>query len=316
MATELVQRLARIASHQDDLPLRQATLGALVALGAGTPEIDAEIDGLDERVAHLPQIAVDVAALPELTDPEDVGPISEMMSWIAPGLVQALGPQLQTFGVTKAHRVDPRAGLPLRNEIAAWAGALGIGDFDLYIGGNEPSLIVGLPTDRPALVLGTQLGSPLGVQDRQAIARELFAIARGTSILRHRSATDIAALIVAECRIGGHTLESPAYAVLADLERQLSRGLSRRYRKGLIERGAAVAAGVQQPPDWVRAAVSSLDRMAAVAAGDVSQVLAGEGGRGRIGASSESRRRAERVLSFVLSPEYLLLRERLGMGVK
>ena len=33
--------------------------------------------------------------------------------------------------VFQKEKVDPRAGLPVRNEIAAWAGALGVGDFDL-----------------------------------------------------------------------------------------------------------------------------------------------------------------------------------------
>jgi hypothetical protein len=40
------------------------------------------------------------------------------------------------------------------------------------------------------------------------------------------------------------------------------------------------------------------------------------GVRGQIGASMEARARASRLLSFVLSPTYLSVRERLGMGVR
>jgi hypothetical protein len=312
---ERIGRLARIAQCQNDLPLRQATLGALVALGAGSPEIDVELEALDLRVAHVPQIAVHVEDLPELADPEDTGPITELMREIAPGLAETLGPRAQTFGVTKADRIDPRSGLPLRNEIAAWAGALGVGDFDLFVESSQPELIVAVPTEKPVIIVGAMVTSPLSIRHRQVLARELFAVVRGTSILRHRDPTDIAALIVAACHVGGHAIDSPPYAILADLERQLGR-LPKRYRKALPILGAAIAAEGHDPMDWVRAANCSLDRMATIAAGDVSHVLAGDGPRGGPQLSTESRKRLERVLAFALSPEYLLLRERLGMGVR
>jgi hypothetical protein len=57
--------------------------------------------------------------------------------------------------------------------------------------------------------------------------------------------------------------------------------------------------------------------MAALAAGDVSWVLASDAAnRGRAAASVEGQERAKRLLSFVLSPTYLGLREALGMGVR
>ena len=73
----------------------------------------------------------------------------------------------------------------------------------------------------------------------------------------------------------------------------------------------------QDPLVWAQGATASLDRLAAVAAGDVSYVLASDtAGRGHVGASDEARRRAARLLSFVLSPTYLAVREQLGMGVR
>jgi hypothetical protein len=57
--------------------------------------------------------------------------------------------------------------------------------------------------------------------------------------------------------------------------------------------------------------------MAAIAAGDVSWVLASDPARrGLRAASVEGQERARRLLSFVLSPSYLALREKLGMGVR
>jgi tetratricopeptide (TPR) repeat protein len=314
---ETVDRLARIAGKLENAPLRQAALGVLVALGEGTRQIDGELAVLDQRVARLPQIAIDESALPELCDPDDSGPIPRLVRELAPTIAEALGPGLATFGVGKRERVDPRSGLPIRNDVAAWAGALGLGDFDLYIGGSEPNAVYGVATERPALVLGTGVAAPLAPYHRQLVARELFALRRGTTILRHRPPTDVAALIVAACRLAGVEVPSPHYAMLGEFERQLGKEMSRRVRRMLPELAQPVAEAGQDLLAWVQAATSSLDRLAAVAAGDVSHVLAdGPGSRGQIGASVDAQERAQRLLGFVLSPSYLAVRERLGMGVR
>jgi len=94
-------------------------------------------------------------------------------------------------------------------------------------------------------------------------------------------------------------------------------GEDRRVKKALPELAQAIAQSRSDPLLWYRAATSSLDRMAAVAAGDVSWVLASDPAhRGRRPASVEAKERARRLLSFVLSPSYLALREKLGMGVR
>lgn len=314
---EQVDRLARIAERLESAPLRQAALGVLVALGEGTRRIDGELAVLDQRVARLPQIAIDESALPELCDPDDSGPLPRLVRELATTIADALGPGLATFGVGKRERVDPRSGLPVRNDVAAWAGALGLGDFDLYIGGSDPNAVYGVATERPALVLGTGVAAPLAPYHRQLVARELFALRRGTTILRHRPPTDIAALIVAACRVVGVEVPSPHYAMLDEFERQLGKQMSRRVRRALPELAQPAAQAGQDILAWVQAATSSLDRLAAVAAGDVSNVLADNPGtRGQIGASIEAQQRAQRLLGFVLSPSYLAVRERLGMGVR
>ena len=97
----------------------------------------------------------------------------------------------------------------------------------------------------------------------------------------------------------------------------LTKEMPRRVKKVLPELATAVAHSGQDPLAWVRAATSSLDRLAAIAAGDVSYVLSGgDIPRGRLGASMEAQARAARLLGFVLSPTYLSLREKLGMGVR
>jgi lipopolysaccharide biosynthesis regulator YciM len=314
---ERLDRLARVASKLEDAPLRQAALGSLVAVGEGTRDIDRELAELDQRVTHVPQMAIGSEVLPELADAEDAGAIPELMALMAPTLAEALGPNLASFSVTRRHKVSPRAGLPLRNEVAAWAGALGIGEFDLYVGGPADDGVFGVSGETPSLIVGPAVAAPLNAQHRASVARELFALRRGTSILRHREATDVAALIVAAARVVEVNIPSPEYAMLGEFTRLLSKDTPRKLKRTLASLAQSIVDSAEDPVMWYRAATSSLDRMATLAAGDVSWVLLESGAtRGRLGASIEAQRRAARLLSFVLSPSYLALRQKLGMGVR
>ena len=314
--TARVERTARIAAYLGKAPLRQAALGALIALGVSSEAVEQELARIDQRVANVPRIAIDDSALPNLADPEDKGPIAELMQVLATTICEELGPSLAAYGVTKKERVDARLGLPVRNEIAAWAGALGVGEFELYVGGRDADAVVAIASELPAIVLGSGVTAPLSPRHRQAVARELFALRRGTTVLRHRESAEIGALVVAACRVGEVNLPAPAYAMLPEFQRSLAKA-PRRVRKVLPDLARAVEESQQDPIAWARAAVSSLDRMATIAAGDVSWVLAAGGReRGALGLSDEAAARAKRLLSFVLSPGYLALREKLGMGVK
>ena len=316
---ERVARLAKVAQFLGNMPQRQAALGALTAIGKGSSEVDKELVALDRRVANVPKIAIDDASLPNLADPDDRGAITELMRVMATTITEALGPSLQAFGVTKKERVEPRAGLPIRNEVAAWAGALGIGEFELYVGGSDPGAVRALAFETPAIVVGANVTAPLSPIHRQALARELYALRRGTTVLGHRESDDVAALIVAACRLGDVELNAPSFALLGEFQRLLAKEASgwgsRHLRKILPGLARAVADEAPDLLGWVSAATSSLDRMAAIAAGDVSWVLGGRT-RAPVGDGREERARAERLLAFVLSPTYLDLREQLGMGVR
>jgi hypothetical protein len=300
----------------DDTPLRQVALGALVALDAGAPEMADELTSLDSRVARAPSIALDEHCFAELLDVDDVGPIGEFFRQLAPWYNEALGPSLVVLKVTKKNRTDPRAGLPLRNEIAAWAGALGIGEFDLYIGGVGADDVVGVPAEIPALVVGTALRAPLTARQRQLVARELYAIRQGTSILRHRSPTEIAALLVATCRLADTTVTAPAYAMVDEFTRLLNSSLSRKIRKLLPGLCSPLAESNIDPLNWYAGAIASRDRMAALAAGDVSLVVGRDAPLGTADNTVTLNDRRKRLLPFIFSRQYLVLRERVGVNVK
>lgn len=317
-----VELLARIARALKDNPLRQSTLGALVSLGRGNEDIARELQTLDAKAARTPQVAVDDRAIAAISDPRDVGPIPQLISLCSGVIVEALGPTIAGLGVTRKDRIDARDGHPMRNEIAHWAGALGISQFELYIGGRDPNGIVAVPAedpgDPPMLVVGANIPTPLTPSARQAVARELFALRRGTSIIRTRDDATVACVVVALCREGDVQLESPPFAMMAETQRLISKAMSRKIRKLIPELCQSVARSGMAPRDWVSFALSSLDRMAAIAAGDVSLVLSDVLGppRDRLGAVATESERARRLIAFVLGDDYLELRQQLGMGVQ
>jgi cellulose synthase operon protein C len=315
-----LERLAAIARWFDDIRTRQACLSALICVGAGTAEIDVELSLLDQRVGHVPAIAIDEQTLQEVCDPEDVGPVAALFQDFAEVYAEALGPTLSVLGVGKKQRVDPRAGLPLRNEIVAWAGAFGVAEFDLYLTDRVAGDAVAIPAERPSLVVSSSLTVPLDPRGRQAVARELFALRRGTCLLRHRSTTELCALVVASCQVGGHPLTAPPYAMLEEFIRGVSSALPRRLRKTFTSRTEALAAEYQGDSAlkrYLQAASSSQDRAAALAAGDVSHVLSHlTGQRGRPAGTNELRDRMARLLSFALSPQYLALKDKLGLSAR
>jgi cellulose synthase operon protein C len=315
-----IQRLGDIARATNDSPLLQGVLGTLVSLGRDIPGLSEELAALDLRVAKVPQIQIDSVALARINDPEDTGPITRLFELLGPTIGEALGPTKETLGVGRKERVDAKSGLPLRNEVAAWAGALGVGEFELYVGGSGTNRVQGAPCDgTPAIVVGAGVPSPINAAARQAIAREVFAIRRGITVVRTRDEATVASIVVAACNIVKVPIQAPAFATLGDVQRQLDKALPRKIRNGpLPDLCRELAANKPDLRNWAKAAQRSLDRMAAVAAGDVSLVLSDVLGvpRGDLERAVDASERATRLLRFVLSPAYLELRGSLGMGVR
>jgi len=313
-----VALLSSIAKEQGNLLLRQSCLGISVALGRGDSVVQRELEQLDKRVVVVPTVAIDDATVVAIGDPRDTGALTALFAQIGPVIAEALGPTLNGLSVTKKNRVDPRDGLPLRNEIASWAGALGLSEFDLYVGGRDSNAVVGIPGEKPVLVVGTDITAPLSPHARQAVARELFGIRRGLSVLRTRDATTVACIAIGLCNAVGVPMDAPPYAMLAETQKLMAKALPRRLKNVLPELCAAVATSRVDPIRWVASAHSSLDRMAAIAAGDISYVLADVCGvsRDRLSTVVASDQRAVQLIAFVLGDKYLELRTQLGMGVR
>jgi tetratricopeptide (TPR) repeat protein len=310
-----VRRLVKVARTLPDDALHQAALGALVSLGAGDAQSEQAFAQLAARKARAPQIAIGEAMLRAIIAPGDEGPVADLFVMLGPTLAEALGPSLQACGVAKRDRVDPRSGLALRNEIAAWAGAFGIREFDLYVGGKDPLGVQGIPGETPALVVGAGVNAPLAPPTRARIARELLAMLRGSTVVRSRDDITIAAVVVAACRLAEVPIEHPPYAVLAEVERLVGKAIARKTRKAIGEVCRAIVRTGADARAWSRRALASHDRVATIASGDAAVVLSDVLGASieKLGPAVKGNARAEELLRFVLSPQYLEIRRSLGL---
>jgi tetratricopeptide (TPR) repeat protein len=310
-----VHLLAAVAGALSDTTLQHACLGALAALGASDPASEQLLAQMTAHKPRVPQMAIPRAMMRAILAPGDDGPLADLFGLLGPTLSDALGPNLQACGVGRRDRVDPRSGLALRNEIASWAGALGLQEFELYVGGKEALGIQGIPGEPPALVVGPGVNSPLSPMARARVARELLGVVRGTTITRWRDDVTVAAIVAAACHIADVPFEHPPYAVLAEVERLIGRALPRRTRRALPEVCAAIASQRADARSWSKRALGSQDRIAAVACGDPRLVLIDALGvpPDRLGAVASTTPRAEDLLRFVLSPTYLDIRRSLGL---
>ncbi len=310
-----VRRLVKVARGLRDDALQQVALSVLSALGAADAASEQTLAQLSARKARTPQVAASEQTLRAILASGDDGPLADLFALLAPTIAEALGPNLGSCGVGRRDKIDPRSGLALRNEIAAWAGAFGIREFDLYVGGKEPLDVQGIPGETPALVVGPSIKAPLSPMIRARVARELVAMVRGTTVARSRDDVTIAAIVVAACKIAEVHIDHPPYAVLAEIERLIGKAISRKTRKAMADACRAIVAGRAEPRAWSRRVLASHDRIAVIASGDPAAVLCEVLGVPieRLGQAIVGNARAEELLRFALSPQYLQLRRALEL---
>jgi hypothetical protein len=255
----------------------------------------------------------------EIADPADGGPIAELFALMAETVSLALGPSLVSVGVTKKDRLEARGGHPLRLAVAEWMGAVGFdADWDLYVGGPDPRAVHGVSGEVPAIILGSAITAPFDVATRSAVAREVFALRRGTTAVRKRDANAIACVVVAACQESGLSVPNPPFSMWGEVSRGVHKEISRKIKKAIQEPCQRIAQSGQDARAWADAAVRSLDRIAVIAAGDVSLTLSDilHTPREQLAEAVTQSARARSLLAFVLSPSYLELRKKLGMGAR
>jgi tetratricopeptide (TPR) repeat protein len=309
---------ARLAALLGELDLQQLALGVLGVVDEGTPKEKQAEQALVARLGSAPAVALDDAGMRRLSWPDEAGPILDLFRIMAPTIAEAIGPTLDALGVGRRERIDARAGHPLRNEIAAWAGALGIAEFELYYGGKDPRVIQGVPGEVPAIVVGNGNQTPLDLEQRARLVRELVALRKGTTAVLSRDDVTVAAIVVASCAQVDVVLKTPPYAVLAETQRLIGKAIARKTKKLLPDVANAIAqkvAGGFDPRTFRAAALRTLDRAALLATGDPAAALADILGPGASAAKVTGDQRAQALLRFLWSDDYLALRRQLGLGI-
>jgi cellulose synthase operon protein C len=316
--SDAAARLARVAEDLDHLDLRLLSLSTLVLAGSPSSELFAELDQLLARCQHSPQMVIPRDTLERLQAPEDGGPLAEVLRVVSPYLPDLLGPSLRTLGLGRKERKAANDAVLVRSEVNAWAGALGLGDLELYLANRGGYEVVGIADEKqPSLVIASEAGS-LDVRDRGQVAAWVFGLSRGTSVCLNRPATDVAALVTAACHVGGAVPDVPPFALTPEFERLLARELPRRARKALEPLAARAVAEGRDPLGFAQAARDTLNRIAAVACGDFSHVILSESERTVSARNLDSHRQSQltALSRFCLSPAYLEIREQLGLSAR
>jgi hypothetical protein len=102
---------------------------------------------------------------------------------------------------------------------------------------------------------------------------------------------------------------------LPEIERLVGKAIARKTRKLLPDVCHAIASQSVDARAWHRRALASQDRMATIASGDPGVVLSDvlRVPAEKLGTAVKGNARAEELIHFVLSAEYLELRRGLGL---
>lgn len=311
-------RLARVADELDDLELRLVTLGALVRHEGPESETLRELDQLLGHTTGLPQPLTDTALLSHIVNDEEQGALIEILRLIAPHLPDVFGPTVSSLGLGRKERRAAQETRHLRAHVTAWANAMDLKDYEFYLTSHSPESIAAVAAPKePAIIMGgaDRVLTPF---ERGRLASSIVGLVRGTYACIEYPADKVAALLCAACRVGQAELPGADPALTTELERQLSRELPRRIRKELEPLAKqAVQQGIA-PLDAVRAATATLDRVAVLASGDLTQTLVTREALadGVAALDSELQARLQKQTEFCLSTTYLNLRLQLGLSAK
>jgi hypothetical protein len=226
-------------------------------------------------------------------------------------------PNPKTLSLGRRDRLKPQAAPELFAELEPWATAVGLKEFEVFVGGAHEGILVFPGEKGPTLVLGPGIKAPLSREQHADLARKFTSLPTGTTLVIDREPNEVTAIINAACALGDVTLpwevvEPP------ELRRNLSKELPRRVRKALPELAERVSQGGLEPLTWIALAEHGLDRARALVLGDISLVLLDEEQRGRgetvLGHFLDKQERRFADLSrFATSQALLEMRKRLGL---
>ncbi|GEM_PF-1209148 len=318
---EEIAHFAMLCTNCEDEGLERIALGNLQLVGKLSSELQTRLETLRTHCPPLPCNPWSVRDLEVLaaqgqleTDehPAVAGQLGSTGAYariIAPHIAAQLEPSLEALGVSSLMRIDEFSNSEHRAEVGTWVGAFRDGDFELYIGGDDPDCIRALEGDLPTILLGKGIVSPLSRTNQARLVSQLSALHHRTvAFLNHPTELSQKWLFASEVIAGNQPDEDPE---VAEMARTLSQSISREEREELVRLSCELAkAGVNISSAPFGTLLGSA-RAAVLAFGDASILrqlpeLLPPDERRRNGVMAD-------VLRFVLTEEFFALRNRAGL---
>jgi hypothetical protein len=266
-AGEAARRIAFAAELGGDMVLMRTALRVARAMGEDLPAIAASVPSGKASLK-------DAALALRVRHPQDTGPAASLIDTVMPDLAEMAGVSTDGCGVGRSDRV--KGASPLRDAVTPYASVAGVGEFDLYVGGNDDKRILVIPGSTPALVLGKRFSSALDEFARFRVARAFLLGLRGVSaidVLGVDATVEclLAAMVAADLPIAGGT------ARFESRLRPVTKAISRRTRKAIAEIAKPISA---LPDPWseltraVRAVLSTARRGALAVTGALPAAFA------------------------------------------
>lgn len=178
-----IRRFADLCVGSGDLELERAALGILALLGQLPPMHAQRFAELSHLPWTTPSRAFRADELEQIVPSSLFGPLLKFLQALSPRLTLELEADLEIRGVTPLMRLDEFSGDPMRAEIGIWAGALGVRDFTLFVGGHDVDGISGLNLELPTVIVGKNTPLPLGREDRARLASLLLGLQLEVAVL-------------------------------------------------------------------------------------------------------------------------------------
>ena len=318
---QLYERLAQVTGWQSDVDARWLALVGLEALG--TPSVDQRQVLSQGRATLSPPARVkldDVAR--GVMRGGALGPLIELWRAIAPAVQVATGVDPGKLGFARGDRLALKKLGDKYEPLATALACFGVEDVEIYINAGRTATAHALAGETPVLCLGADLAAASQPAQRWQLGRTVAMLAEGAAgvtLLREGElgwtlaaalrAIDLAVPPALAAEIDGEE------ASIAERARLLKKEMSRKA-KATVQQIVQTKAGELGHLEAFRQRVIALgDRAGLLWCGDLAvahaQLDVGRGGRTLVDSRS-----ALDLTAWSVSEDHLVMRERLGVGLK
>jgi hypothetical protein len=313
---DLLRRLRRAAAWRDDAGLEAVVLATLVALDLATEEERAEHEArIAPRIAAPVRGALEPAQLEALRAPGDGGPVRELAAALSESVAEMDGLEPSGFGLGRGDLV--KGDDPLKAELVAIGGAFGLGEAELFVGGDDPRRIDLMPhhKGKPAWVAGREVRAPLSPDQRYTVGMLAAAATLGVAPFVRRGPGGAATALFAAAAAAEVPLPAgEGRSGMAETTRRIHKAMPRRVRKSLPELIRGLEGDGRLVDAWAHLVVRTGQHAGLVASNDLAsalrRVLGTSPDRGLVLDAADARD----LLLFWLSPGALELRQKLGLS--